>query len=406
MLIVAGLSLFGATVKHVSEGGKIGILTKPLQSFVSFPFSMVEVLKSDELQGIPPTFTELDSSFIQQNSLDYNLYGLNAFYNPDEAQWIIRLFNLKSDTTKHEWVLDKENFVKRKRQFPNSDPRNCILLPNRELIAGHDESHNLFRLNKDSKIIWRFSDTSIRFHHSLNLDVEGQLWVCSSQQAKPFNYIDNYITRVNVENGKLLFHKSVSEILVENGYYNILHGASNTVRPRGNDPLHLNDIEPVLEDGPYWQKGDLLLSLRHRSIILLYRPSTNKVLQILNGPFSNQHDVDIISDHQISFLNNNTSSLNTKLIQEKPSHVLIYNFKDSTFTTPYRDQFIKESIFTRTQGFHQFFSNGDLYVESQKNGKMYILTPHGPALKKYFPTSFPNKIERPHWMRLYEDIDF
>ena len=69
--------------------------------------------------------------------------------------------------------------------------------------------------------------------------------------------------------------------------------------------MHLNDIQPVLYDGNYMKKGDLLLSVRNISLIILYRPSNNKILKIIEGEFLNQHDVDIINDSTISIYNNN-----------------------------------------------------------------------------------------------------
>ena len=48
-----------------------------------------------------------------------------------------------------------------------------------------------------------------------------------------------------------------------------------------DDGLHLNDIQPALTDSPYWKKGDLFLSLRHKSLILLYRPSTGKIIWMI-----------------------------------------------------------------------------------------------------------------------------
>ena len=53
------------------------------------------------------------------------------------------------------------------------------------------------------------------------------------------------------------------------------------------------------------EKGDLFLSLRSQNMIILYRLSTNKIISHITGPFSNQHDVDIISDKEISIFNNN-----------------------------------------------------------------------------------------------------
>ena len=65
------------------------------------------------------------------------------------------------------------------------------------------------------------------------------------------------------------------------------------------DPIHLNDIEPILKDGPFWKKGDVFLSIRDQSMIVLFRPTTNKILNVIQGPFNMQHDIDIISDEEI-----------------------------------------------------------------------------------------------------------
>ena len=51
------------------------------------------------------------------------------------------------------------------------------------------------------------------------------------------------------------------------------------------DPIHLNDIQPVNFNGDYWEKGDVFLSLRNQSMIVLYRPSTNQIVWKTQGPF-------------------------------------------------------------------------------------------------------------------------
>ena len=71
------------------------------------------------------------------------------------------------------------------------------------------------------------------------------------------------------------------------------------------DPLHLNDIQPVMTDGPYWKRGDVFFSIRYKSMIILYRPSTNKIIWKGVGHSAGQHDVDILDDHRISIFNNN-----------------------------------------------------------------------------------------------------
>ena len=87
------------------------------------------------------------------------------------------------------------------------------------------------------------------------------------------NYSDDAIVKLSAE-GNILFEKSVSQIFIENGLKYLLFGHGNSYQ---NDPIHLNVIQPVNSDGEYWKKGDVFLSLRSQSMVLLYRPSTNKI---------------------------------------------------------------------------------------------------------------------------------
>ena len=98
--------------------------------------------------------------------------------------------------------------------------------------------------------------------------------------------MDDAIVKLS-NNGELLYEKSISEIFIENGLEHLLFsiGGNNFIR----DPIHSNDVQPVNFDGEYWKKGDVFLSLRHQSMILLYRPSTNEIVwnsNILEGPMS------------------------------------------------------------------------------------------------------------------------
>jgi len=417
VLILTFLCLYGFCVSHVISGERLGPFTEPLVEFTSFPKTVIAVLTSKEVKGIPPTYMERDSSFRELNNLNYDLFALNSFYDRNEDLWEIRLFNFKNDSIIHKWHLTKEFFNYSDRQFRNTSPNNCILLPNRSLIAGCQISFNLYKLDKNSNIIWH--NKSKFLHHSLNLAVDGDVWICSSairgikdnRSGNILSYKDDHITKVSVETGKIVFDKSVSEILIENGHKNFVYGSV------GVDPIHLNDIQPVLDDTKYWKKGDLFLSLRNKSLVLLYRPETNKIIHLLYGPFLNQHDVDIISDKEISMFNNNATWLGTddqfspelgivKNISDTffTSEIIIYNFEDSTFRKHLEHHFDKENISSRTEGFQEILSSGDVYVESQNQGKVYIMNEDEILLKKQFSTPIDNMVERPHWIRIYENM--
>ena len=192
-------------------------------------------------------------------------------------------------------------------------------------------------------------------------------------------------------------------------------GMGNMVGVSGNDPIHLNDVEPVLTDGPYWQKGDVFLSLRHRSAIMLYRPATNELLQYLQGPFLNQHDIDILSPNTISIFNNNAPTVGNFFTTKKAldigrsighSNITVYNFTDSSYTYPMKKVLDREAFYTESNGLHTFLTNGDLFLESHNNGKIYVVNQNETKLRQYANTPKDGKVEQPHWIRVYENVDF
>lgn len=415
--------VFGFLVNRATLDPHASVLLNGIHKFVSFPLTVYQVLSSDEIRGIPPTFCpDLHTDPI--NELDYDVFGLNAFFGQDHNHWEIRLFNFRDDAVIHRWRIDREKARQNERQFANTEPRNCLLLPDRSLIAALEESNNLYRIDKDSNIIWH--NTSRRFHHSLNPGPDSGIWACTSRNAavkipsknKKLFYRDEYITKIDPETGEVLYDKSVSDILLENGYANFVLGFANRLASHyDSDPLHLNDIEPVFSDGPYWNTGDVFISLRHRSLIIHYRPENNQVIRLVFGPFLNQHDVDIISDSEISIFNNNGSMVGSKvrfgeqssresLTQLLNSNLVIYNYKDASFRTELDHHFLSEGLYTRTQGFQQRLSNGDYYVESQNDGIMYFMNDKEIVYKQQFKSRIEDRAERPHWIRIYEDINF
>ena len=65
-------------------------------------------------------------------------------------------------------------------------------------------------------------------------------------------------------------------------------------------------------------------------MVLLYRPSTNKIIWYQQFPWVFQHDIDIISDKEIMIFNNNLEWSKTKV--KDFNEINIYDFeKDKTY---------------------------------------------------------------------------
>ena len=164
-----------------------------------------------------------------------------------------------------------------------------------------------------------------------------------------------------LNDGEILFDKSVPEIFLKNDMEYLLF--ADGYRGFTKDPTRLNDIEPVNFNSDYLKKGDVFLSLRHQSMVLLYRPSTNKIIWKGTGKFYHQHDVNILDSHIISIFNNNSKDFFSGDTVDGVNEVLIYNFKTNKYSTYLKDSFVKYDIKTTTQGTSRILPNEDLLAE-------------------------------------------
>ncbi|HSY61664.1 MAG TPA: arylsulfotransferase family protein [Cytophaga sp.] len=429
VLFVFALSYYSHLVYNAAINGKnSGFIAHHLTNFAQFPDLIKHTLISDELAGIPPTYLKADSSFQEVNNLTYPIYALNSFWDKPKEEWEIRLFNLKNDSIFFKWRLPKQNVNLSTTfwHFPNACPRSCIVFPDKSILVSADETANLMRLDSNSHVLW--TNRQFIYHHSLELDADSNIWACTSNlntngkltlqavmnvTGDIYKYKEDYITQIDSRTGKILFQKGVAEILRDNHYTNFVFGFSDPDE-NTHEPIHLNDIQPVLKDSPYWKKGDVFLSIRHRSLIVLYRPSTNKIIRLIFGEFINQHDVDIVSDSEIAIFNNNfihREKENLDAIYHvsdtlATSEIVLYNFKDSTFRTLLKPYFIQEKISTETQGGYTFLKNNNVFVESQNQGKLFILNDSGFVLKKMLHVPSSSFVYHPNWIRIYEHLPY
>jgi len=427
------LCLYSWAVQHVVNGGRsLGVLTKPLKAFAEFPDKVGEVLSSDALRNIPDSYLQLSPGFTPKNELQHDLYGLNGFWNAERDQWDIHVFNFRTDSVLHTWSIPRNPqgriwlLDKAERLFENAPPMHSYLLPDRSVIAKLNKTPNLLKLDAESRIVW--TNHEMIWHHSIHPSVDGHIWTCGSdipyRVGKPsigrrvvnlnghkVPFQEDHIVKIDVNTGKVLFRKGVAEILVENGLAGRLYGGLL------QDPIHLNDCSPVMIDGPYWKRGDLFISVRGRSMVLLYRPSENRVVRVVDGPLILEHDINVLDDHRISIFNNR--AINSNQYPDEPevhlprgmtvpvdslnhSQVLVYDFADSTFTVLYEDLFRAEDIQTLTQGMQEVLSTGELFVEAQNTGKYYVLGPVGVVMRKVFGTPVEGRVHGPNWTRIYE----
>jgi hypothetical protein len=153
------------------------------------------------------------------------------------------------------------------------------------------------------------------FHHSLEPDANGDLWVCGA--AEPESTLNNksktrhsnklfedqILVKVS-QSGKILQLISVADLILNSGLEYLLYGSSN---PDINlDPIHLNQITPILKDSGVFRKGQIIVSLRNLSTILLIDPVSQSVVWHKSGNWMNQHCVVPVGHSTFSVLDNHS----------------------------------------------------------------------------------------------------
>jgi len=414
--------LFGSLLKYHYAGGKrfqslqrIGVF------FAEIPFVILNLVQSKSFNPNKPSILKkhINKQRFKQ-FIPNKRSGLLVLtkYDHNLSRSVVDMIDLENFETVHTYKHDIAKMNKqikniREYQRINIDQSpirfryfHPLILEDGSMIS-HSGSASIFKVDMCSNLKW-FNDKE-KFHHSIMLDHEGNLW--TGGHLNPYSkyikknriinnrgkFLDDSVIKLNSD-GKIIFNKSVVEILIEN---KILDINVIDISNKFDDPIHLNDIEPAFTNTKYWKKGDVFLSIRNQSSIVHYRPSTNQLINYIKGPFSQQHDVDIISPKEISIFNNNNF-----LIDNEYSEVIIYNFETNKFKKLFNNQLKKENFKTLTEGVSHILNDGSLLVEESNHGRIILFNKDGQKEWEYVNKDIDGNIGVISWVRIIEDEIF
>ena len=403
------LSLFGWTVYQISNKDKqFSFLTEPIKFLYTFPDLISQSIK--EVKTLPRTFIPTPADFKPINKLESDLIVLSTYSDINDTRSIVML-NLRNDSILKKWTF--ENPWDEVARIVNP-----ILHPDGSLIYNfyYRAKPGLFKIDPSGKIIWK--NDSLVIHHGMNLNKDGDIWTCTILPGEASGtyilggrkvfYNDYRITKFDHETGKILFNKSITEILKENNLSNYLLKSAEPI-----EPIHLNDVQPALKTTQYFQEDDVFISLRNISIILHYRPSTNELINMLEGPFINQHDVDILNDSTLVIFNNNTYVDIKRDSREEPknkkrlvnagnfySNIVSYDFKSGRFSFIGKDVFEKNKIFTINEGLIEFIGPDIYFVEEQNYGFLWVISDDKVIYKNVLKSQHEGYHHLPNWTRI------
>jgi len=365
---------------------------------------------------IQPDAPEEEHFVVGVDSIPINKDYLYSIYDPASEEFVVRLQNLKSKEIIQEWRVayhilsdlyqewladEKPNYEMYGSRLHSRVPKRALGVPT--LLSDGRVTVMVGRmlvcLEQDGHVAW--SVNSI-YHHSTEVDHEGNLWICSMLPNPGGAYRQDAIVQLAAATGQTLYTKSILEIFRENPAFDLSH-LNNTE----DDPFHLNDVQPVFTDTDYWKRGDLLISLRNISTVLLYRPSTGRVLWSNSTFWANQHDVCVVDDHRISVFDNNVLRrlFSTKEFKTgKHNRCMIYDFETGQAGQHFAEIYEAENIASPTQGRLKWFAKEHiLYVEPAD--QFFFVVADLDANKSYkcvVPGYHPGKVGDVVWFRLLD----
>ena len=91
----------------------------------------------------------------------------------------------------------------------------------------------------------------------------------------------------------------------------------------------------------------------------------------------NQHDVEFVSDHEISVFGNNVIDdvKKGRVFLDGHNIVYLYDFMVDKVSSPYDKAMSTFSVRTKTNGRSKILSNGDVFIDESENGRLLRLTP-------------------------------
>jgi hypothetical protein len=413
---------FGVLVRQELVGDiKAGWVSKTALTLAEIPANVKSILEGGDLV-VEDRFPNIDGFNGTPNSQES--YLLLSRHDGDLQEGVVELVDLRTFEILHTWNPDIDafnNLVEQVDEFKylirdGNNKRSMLMHPNLthngELLFGWEKPFR--KIDACSDLV--FQNTHDIFHHSIETDIDANIWVPSRiyPQSLPIEkvgrdlgldggFLDDAIVKLS-PNGEILFEKSVSQIFIDNGLEYLLFSVGGW--PFDIDPIHLNDIQPVNFDGKFWKKGDVFLSLRHQSMVLLYRPSTNEIVWKGVGPFFHQHDVDILDSHRISIFNNNSKDFVDSDVVDGHNEFIIYDFKTNEYSSYFKDSLIENDVRTITQGRSEISKNGDLFIEESNYGRTLYFNSDGSLRWTHVNRAMDGNVYRVGWSRiLYTEED-
>ncbi len=330
-------------------------------------------------------------------------YLLISRYSKKDRQVIVELFSIANNEILHTWVpplaeIFKESKVENigANTIKEYRAQHPLLLKDGGLVFTSGEGP-MVRINACGDLTW-VNDR--HFHHSIELDHDGNIVVPIVMESRnPVTVLpirDDGFAIVSLD-GKIKKEHSITDILLKNGYRALIYGVGRFE----TDRIHLNDAQPILNELNGAKIGDIALSIRHLSTVLLVQPQTGKIRWLKTGPWLSQHDVNQLDDGRYSILGNDIirkQDNSQVFVEEDMSNIYMFDAMDGSIILPYSQIMAEQKIATGSSGRLKILANGDAYMEESDKSRVMRISKNK-VRWEYVNSISPDTVGAVHWTR-------
>jgi hypothetical protein len=172
------------------------------------------------------------------------------------------------------------------------------------------------RIDPDGKVLWKHVDSA---HHWFRVGPDERIYapVQIRRQMKhtpgaaveircPYVVYDEGV-RIYGPDGSVERTVMITDMLIRNGYPGMIYSVRDDC-----DPIHLNSVDLVTTEIarriPGASAGDLLVSLREQSAVMLFDPVSEKIKRIVSGRTAAQHSAKFLPDGSVLVFDNQGGS--------------------------------------------------------------------------------------------------
>jgi hypothetical protein len=286
-------------------------------------------------------------------------------------EWRIDWFDIWPDATHL-----PPNMVPKNR--PGTHVHGVAMLPGGDIVFNFEQL-GMVRMTPCGEVVWKLP---YRTHHSVFLDNDGNIWAsghighAQSQARLPSHeppFVEPTVLKISSD-GEILEEISLLTVFLENdlrAYMYLVPSKATDIVVTG-DRLHLNDVEvfqPPMPEGIF-KHGDIMVSFRNISTVLVFDPETLAVRFLKTGGFMRQHDPDFIDGNTISVFDNNHYTSAPDHVGK--SRIVIVDGKTGSTNIWYEGS-EDEPFFTGFMGKHQWLDDGHMLVTESLNGRGFEL---------------------------------